>query len=73
MKKLVAMDAHWIPQEPGHSLYIRPTLSAPYPMHVRYRLRSTPILVSWNTNSSWGGATIHRFALCYLLARGPVL
>ncbi|KAF8307531.1 branched-chain amino acid aminotransferase II [Clavulina sp. PMI_390] len=26
MKKLVAMDAHWIPQEPGHSLYIRPTL-----------------------------------------------
>ena len=25
------MDAHWIPQEPGHSLYIRPTLSAPDP------------------------------------------
>jgi branched-chain amino acid aminotransferase len=21
------MDKHWIPQEPGHSLYVRPTLS----------------------------------------------
>ena len=28
IKKLVALDAHWIPQEPGYSLYIRPTLSA---------------------------------------------
>ncbi|KAL1682015.1 aminotransferase [Schizophyllum commune] len=26
IKKLVALDKHWIPQEPGHSLYIRPTL-----------------------------------------------
>ncbi|KAG8906611.1 hypothetical protein FRB99_006481 [Tulasnella sp. 403] len=26
IKKLVALDAHWIPQVPGYSLYIRPTL-----------------------------------------------
>ncbi|KAG9001087.1 hypothetical protein FRB93_012467 [Tulasnella sp. JGI-2019a] len=26
IKKLVATDAHWIPQEKGYSLYIRPTL-----------------------------------------------
>jgi branched-chain amino acid aminotransferase len=26
IKTLVKMDKHWIPQEPGHSLYIRPTL-----------------------------------------------
>ncbi|KAF8320591.1 branched-chain amino acid aminotransferase II [Cantharellus anzutake] len=26
IKKLVALDAHWIPKEPNHSLYIRPTL-----------------------------------------------
>ena len=26
IKRLVAMDAHWIPTEPGHSLYIRPTM-----------------------------------------------
>lgn len=27
IKELVRLDKHWIPQEPGHSLYIRPTLS----------------------------------------------
>ena len=27
IKELVRFDKHWIPQEPGHSLYIRPTLS----------------------------------------------
>ncbi|KAG8969792.1 hypothetical protein FRC03_000618 [Tulasnella sp. 419] len=26
IKRLVKMDAHWIPQVPGYSLYIRPTL-----------------------------------------------
>ncbi|PWY99367.1 branched-chain amino acid aminotransferase II [Testicularia cyperi] len=26
IKKLVALDKHWIPSEPGHSLYIRPAL-----------------------------------------------
>ena len=26
IKKLVSMDKHWIPSEPGHSLYIRPTM-----------------------------------------------
>lgn len=26
IKKLIQLDKHWIPQEPGHSLYIRPTL-----------------------------------------------
>ncbi|KDQ19839.1 hypothetical protein BOTBODRAFT_27261 [Botryobasidium botryosum FD-172 SS1] len=26
IKKLVALDAHWIPQLKGHSLYIRPTI-----------------------------------------------
>ncbi|KAG9094351.1 hypothetical protein FS749_012636 [Ceratobasidium sp. UAMH 11750] len=26
IKTLVKLDSHWIPQEPGHSLYIRPTL-----------------------------------------------
>ncbi|KAJ8508078.1 hypothetical protein ONZ45_g9612 [Pleurotus djamor] len=28
IKKLVRMDRHWVPKEPGHSLYIRPTLIA---------------------------------------------
>ena len=27
IKTLIRLDAHWIPQEVGHSLYIRPTLS----------------------------------------------
>ncbi|KAG8695732.1 hypothetical protein FRC09_008970 [Ceratobasidium sp. 395] len=27
IKTLVKLDSHWIPQEPGHSLYIRPTLN----------------------------------------------
>ncbi|QRV76771.1 amino-transferase class IV protein [Ceratobasidium sp. AG-Ba] len=26
IKTLVKLDSHWIPKEPGHSLYIRPTL-----------------------------------------------
>lgn len=26
IKELVKVDKHWIPQEPGHSLYIRPTM-----------------------------------------------
>ena len=26
IKKLVAIDRHWIPSETGHSLYIRPTM-----------------------------------------------
>ncbi|PCH42999.1 branched-chain amino acid aminotransferase II [Wolfiporia cocos MD-104 SS10] len=26
IKRLVAMDAHWIPTLPGHSMYIRPTM-----------------------------------------------
>jgi len=32
LKKLVALDAHWIPKEPNHSLYIRPVLigTAPF-------------------------------------------
>ncbi|KAF9499868.1 branched-chain amino acid aminotransferase II [Pleurotus eryngii] len=28
IKKLIRMDRHWVPKEPGHSLYIRPTLIA---------------------------------------------
>ena len=28
IKELVRLDRHWIPQESGHSLYIRPALSA---------------------------------------------
>jgi len=27
IKRLVLLDQHWIPTEPGHSLYIRPTMS----------------------------------------------
>ena len=27
IRQLVALDRHWIPNEPGHSLYIRPTMS----------------------------------------------
>ena len=27
LKKLIRLDADWIPQQPGYSLYIRPTLS----------------------------------------------
>lgn len=26
IKELISLDRHWIPKEPGHSLYIRPTL-----------------------------------------------
>ncbi|KAJ7783506.1 branched chain amino acid aminotransferase [Mycena maculata] len=26
IKQLIRIDKHWIPQEPGHSLYVRPTL-----------------------------------------------
>ncbi|KAJ7102175.1 branched-chain amino acid aminotransferase II [Mycena belliarum] len=26
IKQLIRLDKHWIPQEPGHSLYVRPTL-----------------------------------------------
>lgn len=28
IKDLVRLDRHWIPQENGHSLYIRPAMSA---------------------------------------------
>lgn len=27
IKQLVALDKHWIPKEPGYSMYLRPTLS----------------------------------------------
>lgn len=27
MKQLIRLDKHWIPNEPGYSLYIRPTMS----------------------------------------------
>ncbi|KAF7306703.1 Branched-chain-amino-acid aminotransferase [Mycena indigotica] len=26
IKRLISLDRHWIPKEPGHSLYVRPTL-----------------------------------------------
>ena len=29
IKILIRKDKHWIPKEPGHSLYVRPTLSKP--------------------------------------------
>lgn len=29
MKELIRLDKHWIPTEPGHSLYVRPTISKP--------------------------------------------
>lgn len=36
MKRLVRLDKHWIPDLPGYSLYIRPTLSRFFPfMHRR--------------------------------------
>lgn len=28
IKELIRLDHHWIPQENGHSLYIRPVMSA---------------------------------------------
>lgn len=36
IKKLVQMDKHWIPKEPSHSLYIRPTLSTKFDLSVNY-------------------------------------
>lgn len=30
IKQLISIDKHWVPKEPGHSLYVRPTLSAYY-------------------------------------------
>lgn len=27
IKELIRLDKHWIPKEPGFSLYVRPTLS----------------------------------------------
>ena len=29
VKELIRLDKHWIPTEPGHSLYVRPTISKP--------------------------------------------
>lgn len=47
IKQLVRMDKHWIPEEPGHSLYIRPTLSKPYTL-VEVHAR-TDYIYSWHT------------------------
>ena len=27
IRQLIILDRHWIPDQPGHSLYIRPTMS----------------------------------------------
>lgn len=32
IKELIRIDKHWIPQEVGHSLYVRPTLSMCFPL-----------------------------------------
>ena len=34
MKQLIRMDKHWIPDQPGYSLYIRPTMSTSHPRHM---------------------------------------
>jgi branched-chain amino acid aminotransferase len=31
VKELIRLDKHWIPKEPGYSLYVRPTLSKSTP------------------------------------------
>ena len=38
IKKLIQLDRHWIPQEDGHSLYIRPVMSASNPCLKRLRM-----------------------------------
>jgi hypothetical protein len=38
IKKLIQLDRHWIPQEDGHSLYIRPVMSASKPCLKRLRI-----------------------------------
>jgi branched-chain amino acid aminotransferase len=57
IKQLVTLDKHWIPKEPGHSLYIRPTLGCYVPL-----VQVFPLLMylhlSWQSEGSWGKPAI---------------
>lgn len=53
--ELVRLDRSWIPQQEGHSLYIRPTLSKCY-LYNWYKVLIT-LSQSWNTTRHWGRST----------------
>jgi hypothetical protein len=51
IKELVRLDRHWIPQENGHSLYIRPALSLF--LGVLHSIRMVLIGTAHNVVFSW--------------------
>ena len=58
IKELIRMDKHWIPQEPGHSLYVRPTLSKFRESPFIYHNAANPPLycLSWSNTRHFAGA-----------------
>jgi hypothetical protein len=46
IKELIRLDHHWIPQENGHSLYIRPVMSASIMCPDTFRVYSSVVLSS---------------------------
>lgn len=48
MRELISLDRNWIPKEPGHSLYIRPTLSKCYHSHSDRNTEDNDIVVGTN-------------------------
>ena len=50
IKELVRLERHWIPQENGHSLYIRPVMSAFLgTLHGFLCVHWHPTNISWHT------------------------
>ena len=52
IKELVRLDRHWIPQEDGHSLYIRPVMSASLRiLTLSHVLIGTPLLCCYSVGT----------------------
>lgn len=78
IKELVRLDRHWIPQEDGYSLYIRPVMSAflaCYPDTFARPHWYFPLLLlfSWYTNHRWHFPSRFRSLVCYLQPSGAIL
>ena len=77
IKELVRLDRHWIPQEDGHSLYIRPVMSASLRiLTLSHVLIGTPPLVllfSWYTNYGWRFTSRFCSPVCYLQPSRTIL
>jgi hypothetical protein len=70
IKELIRLDRHWVPQEKGYSLYIRPAMSASlvsqvFP-HAQPQLISFRDLLSWHSNYHRRLASRFSSSLCYL-------